>query len=341
MLNSQAFHIPANDPNIAFRGVLYPIKSADSVVLNRHSLDFFQKTVGYFVSKKGRDQAGIVVSFKTASPTLQVDLKKRVDTEHNSPFFAVYKNHVFQGLQSTLPLKLSSGSTLPTNWDIVLPRMFGVHFTGLELEVGFTTLALEPESKKQYIAIGNSITHGTGQMNCASDATYPYILADKMGWRMYNLAVAGSKVTPLIAEQTTVIKADIITILWGFNDWNTNESMVKLGLNYKTLISKLRDYQPNAEIYCIMPITTTKSTPMYGAPIYSSIDTLRNTERRVVKSIIATGEKKMFLIEGSELTTASDLFDGIHLNNAGAASFAQKLVDVIRRNKLNSMYEKK
>jgi hypothetical protein len=38
----------------------------------------------------------------------------------------------------------------------------------------------------------------------------------------------------------------------------------------------------------------------------------------------------MYLIEGSDLTTADDLKVGIHLSNAGAALFAQKLTTVIK-----------
>lgn len=331
-INAQTLHIPANDPNIAFRGVLYPIKTADSVVLNRHSIDFFEKAKGFFSEQKGRTQSGIVVSFKTASPTLKVDFKKRDDAQRNPPFFAIYKNHVFQENQTSHPLTLVSGTTEPTTWDIVLPIMHGVHFTGLELESGFSTLPLATENKKQYIAIGNSITHGIGQMNVASDATYPYILAEKMGWRMYNLAVGGSTITPLIADQTTPIKADEITVLWGYNDWNTNKNMTTLSTDYQTLLTKLRVYHPKANIYCIMPTFTTSTTPKYHPPVlYSSIDTLRNTERRVVEKLIAKGDKKMYIIEGSELTDASDLNDVVHLNTKGAASFAQKLTEIIQR----------
>jgi hypothetical protein len=96
LLNAQTQHIPANDANIAFRGMLYPILSADSVVLNRHSPDFFTIASGFFNSTKGRTQSGIVVSFKTASPILNVNFKKRADAQQNPAYFGVYKDNVFQ-----------------------------------------------------------------------------------------------------------------------------------------------------------------------------------------------------------------------------------------------------
>jgi lysophospholipase L1-like esterase len=329
-LNAQTIHIPANDPNIVFRGVLYPIKTVDSVVLNRHSIDFFEKAKSYFSEQKGRTQSGIVVSFKTASPTVNVNFIKRIDGMQGQMYFGVYCNKTFVRYFNKLKLNLTSTSKEPCTWDIVLPALSGIHFSGLDIETGYSLLPLEHEKKKQYIAIGNSITHGTGQKDVASNATYPYILAEKMGWRMYNLAVGASAITPLIADQTTPVKADAITVLWGYNDWNGNKNMTTLSADYQTLLTKLRAYHPKARIYCIIPIFTTNTTPQYHLPaLYTSIDTLRNTERRVVKQLIASGDKKMYLIEGSELTDASDLNDVVHLNIKGAASFANKLFEII------------
>jgi hypothetical protein len=114
-----------------------------------------------------------------------------------------------------------------------------------------------------------------------------------MDWRLYNLAVGGSRITRLIADQTTAVQADMISIPWGFNGWNLNRDMDELGSDYKNLIVRLRSYHPNAYIYRIMPIATTRLSPAYGgSPIYGLIDTLRKTERRVVKSLIAKGDKK-------------------------------------------------
>jgi lysophospholipase L1-like esterase len=330
-LYSQTVHISANDTNILFSGVLYPIKSADSVVLNRHSLDFFDKTEGYFKPKMGRTQSGIVVSFKSSSPTLTVNFKKRVDAQNNAPFFAVYKNNVFQNNVTTISFDLQSNTNEEVTWDIVLPSHSGVHFLGLDLQNGYSLVPLGKQKKKKYIAIGDSITHGNGLVNAASDGAYPFIIASKLGYTSYNLAVGASRITPLIADETTPIKADLITVLWGFNDWNSNKDMTKLSTDYTLLLTKLRAYHPKAKIYCIMPITTTVLSPKYGGtPIYGSIDILRDTERSVVQNLIKAGDKKMFLIEGGDLTTEADLRDGIHLSNEGAASFAEKLIPILK-----------
>jgi len=329
--------LPANDPNIVFRGVLYPIKTDTSVILNRHSLDFFTKTVGYFAIPAGRTQTGIVVSFKTASPTVNVNFTKRTDSDLIELVFAVYRNKVFLGNYTSLKLNLFSSSTTPTNWDIVLPIRYGVNFNGVEIENSYSLLPVEPENKKTYIAIGNSISHGTGQTQIASDGTYPYVLAETMGWRLYNLAVSGSFITPLIADQTTALQADVISILWGFNDWRWGRKIVADVIpRYKTLLTKLREYHPNASIYCIMATVTTS---VLTDPT-NTIDSLRNTQRRAVLELIAAGDKRLIIVEGGNMTATTDLVDGVHFNTAGAKKFGESLVTFVKQTEATTGIEK-
>lgn len=336
----------ANDANIVFRGVLYPKKSADSVVLNRFDPAVFKDATfkAHYDTVKARTQSGVVLSFRTASPNLTVNFTMTNNSSRNASCWAIYKDGVFQSYKTSGIIVLTSGTTQATTWDIVLPILHGDKFTGLTLDNGYTTLPIPTENKKQYLAIGNSITHGVGQQttiagisrNSASDSTYAFQLAKNMGWRLYNLAVGGSSITPIIADQTnpaiTKVNADIITVLWGFNDWNLNRSMVTLAVDYKSLLTKLRGYHPNAKIYCIMPTFTSSTVPQYFPPAkYTSIDTLRNTERRVVKSLIAAGDKQMYIIAGDSITKLADLNDAVHLNTKGAYSFAQNLTSAIQK----------
>ncbi len=279
--------VPANDSNIVFRGLLYPIKSPTSVILNRFSSDFFRKVGASFSSSPGNTQSGIVLCFKTASPTVKVNFALRSDADLQGLVFAVYRNKVFLGNYTTLSFTLAAATTTtPTDWEVVLPIRHGVNFSGIEIEPNASLLPVAPEHKKTYISIGNSISHGVGQTTAASDATYPFQIAQAMDWRLYNLAVASSKVSPLVADQTTPVKADVITVLWGFNDWNWAQNMDTVATRYKTLLTKLRTYHPTATIYCILPIFTNKLLPLNGTTLIANIDTLRNTERRIAQQLL-------------------------------------------------------
>jgi hypothetical protein len=79
-----------------------------------------------------------------------------------------------------------------------------------------------------------------------------------------------------------------------------------------------------------MPTTTTTLKPDNGGAT-TSIDTLRNTERRAVNELIDAGDKKLYIIEGGLLTTTADLNDAVHLNNNGAKHLANGLIDFIRK----------
>ncbi len=323
--------VPANNPNILITGAVQLLKTADSVIINRHSPEFYLKTVGYFNAAKGRTQSGVVISFKTTSPGVKVYFLKRVDAEQRELTFAVYKNKQFVGYQkNTLQLFLESGTDVEVSWDIVLPSFYGVHLAGLEVQEGNTILLPDDRSIKKYIAIGNSITHGTGQTKVASDGTYPFLFSEAMGWELYNLAVGGSRITELIAEETRSIDAHAISILWGYNDWISGQNIVANVIpHYKSLLINLREYHPDAYIYCIMPTATKSLKPNTGNE--APIDTLRNSQRKTVMELIQQGDKKFIIVEGGSMTTFTDLADDVHFNNEGAKTLADSLVSVARK----------
>jgi lysophospholipase L1-like esterase len=325
--------IPANDPNIVIKGAMYLTSNADSVIIDRHSNEFLTKASDYFSRSNSRTQSGVIISFKTSSPKLKVNFRVRVDGARSELRFAVYRDKLFIGYVTSLLLTMNAvaDNKNATTWDIVLPYSYGVTFKSIELLENYSIETPDVDTQKKYIAIGNSITQGRGQSSVASEGTYPFILAKAMDWQLYNLGVSGSKITDMIADDTKPIKADVITILWGYNDWNNSKNIVADVIpRYKLLISKLRSYHPTATIYCIMPTTTTTLKPDNGGAT-ASIDTLRNTERRAVNEFIDAGDKKLYVIEGGLLTTTADLNDAVHLNNNGAKHLANGLIDFIRK----------
>lgn len=329
---AQSFiRIPADNNLIEIRGALNLTKCRDSVVINRFSYGFLKNNTSTIKTLNANTQSGIVVAFKSNSPTTKVHFIKRNDSENRELILAIYKNNSFWAYsKGSTTITLQSDSKKLTDWKIVLPVFYGLHFAGIEIENGSKMYATAKTKKPTYIAIGNSITHGVGLKGVASDKTYPYVLADFMGWELYNLAVGGSKITPSIADETKAIQANTISVLWGYNDWNTGKSIMGDVIpRYKELLVKLRTIQPRAIIYCILPTATKTLQPRTGEFSYS-IDTLRNAQRRVVNKLIDNGDKRFVIVEGGELTTTEDLSDDVHLNNQGAKKIAQGIFQIAK-----------
>ena len=179
--------------------------------------------------------------------------EEREDAQHRQKVFGIFKNgEFFKEVKGTTFSFTNVEDNKYNQWEIVLPTFCGVDFTGIEIDGNSDLNKIKQEQKPVYVAIGNSITHGVGQ-NGAGFLTYPFLLAQNKNWVLYNLAVGGSKISWPVARLIENKKVDVITILWGYNDWNstfTIENEIKP--YYKKLITKLRKIQPDAKIYCIL-----------------------------------------------------------------------------------------
>jgi lysophospholipase L1-like esterase len=321
--------ISANDSLLIIKGASNLVSNKDSIIINRFSTGFLDKAKDCVSSNNAHTQSGVIIQFKTLSPVIKLNFSARADASNRELIFAVYKNKNFVSYYKSLSFELFNQETdKEANWEIVLPFFYGVHFKGISIIHGYSLQKTENENLMNYLAIGDSITHGVGQKGVASDGTYPFILAQQKNWYLFNVAVSGSKITDLIADETKDFKADVISILWGYNDWNNGISMLAVAEKYEMLISKLRRYHPLAKIYCIMPTFTTSVMPKQPGQNYG-IDVLRSTQRKIVQEFIAKGDQNLKLIEGGEITSLSDLKDYVHMNNEGAKRFSATLHPLI------------
>jgi lysophospholipase L1-like esterase len=272
-------------------------------------------------------QTGVRIRFKTSSPTIDLSFVKREGggTIGASPSsgFTVYVDGISKATFSSLSFTITNPNPgIETTFEVSLPNLWAVDFTGMQLADGYSLANLSPLNKPNYVAIGNSITHGTGQY-VSSDKTYPFILANKMGWNLHNLAVAGSTLGWAIALNTKGKKVDVITIKIGFNDWKyTKNELASKKTEYVRLLDSLRAYHPNAKIYCISPIFS--SDPSGTAP-YTLADFRTMVDDLVTEKMKA--DKLMCLIKGIDISDATMLASGdpTHLSESGANTFANNL----------------
>ncbi len=337
MAVSGASKIAPNEKKIVIEGAMHLKYEEGKMQINRFSDELWSREdLNNFSKSKALTQSGVRIIFRTDSKTVKPVFSDREGADLRKPtnYYGIYKNGEFIGNMKGDSLILESPEGGIVEWEIVLPIYYGVNFEGLILDDGAKLFDVKREKRPVLVAIGDSITHGAGQTKCGSNGSYPFVLAQTNGYDLYNLAVGGSQISPAVAGELTEVKADIITVLWGFNDWNgTRGDIEEITRRYTALLSELRKVQPDARIYCILPTTAAdesgkngKKGKIPGRPLSD----VRDAERQVVEAAMAKGDRNLFIIEGNKLSSTQDLLGNVHFNNKGAARFGKTLAELVK-----------
>ena len=208
-------------------------------------------------------------------------------------------------------------------YKIALPLKRDVHFLGIEVENGFEIVSFPEEKKPIYVAYGDSITHGTGQ--AATPETYAYIIAEKFGFELFNLAVGGAKTSQVMAEmiRDDFKEINVMTVLIGFNDYNGQGiDLEAYKKRYNDVLATIRSKHKKTKIFCI---TMTATTATKSKKTGIAADEFRAVVKNIVAKIQASGDANIFLIEGEKITTEANLKDAVHFSVEGASDFAYEL----------------
>ncbi|MDB9744261.1 SGNH/GDSL hydrolase family protein [Fibrobacterales bacterium] len=323
--------IPLNDTRIKFEGVYYPQISDSIVILNRHldtMKNFSESGIsGGWIQQWVKTQTGVRVRIKTSSPRVKFEFSQRegggvIGAVPSSGFTIFSADSVIAKFSSLDFILEHPNPEVSQVFELSLPNLWAVNFTGLSLDKGYSLEALPELNNPVYVAIGNSITHGTGQY-VSSAKTYPYLLAQKKDWNLYNLAVAGAGMGWGIALNTKNQKVDVISVLIGFNDWKYKAFPIEhYQTIYSRLLDSLRSFHPMAQIYAISPLVTKETE--YAAPF--TIQEMRNMMSSVVKEK-QRKDSSLCMINGPEISNISMLSDLVHLNENGARQLSENLTD--------------
>ncbi len=321
-----AVDITPNDARIAYDGVLFPVYTNGQMVCSRFDAGTLASREKQFNNKNAQTSTGAVIRF-TARATAIEALFTLLPGENRTSRFVVLRDgiavsNIPAGTAVNTPIRIQIPVGAEASvYEIALPNWSNPAFGGLTIEG--TLLENKTLERKTYIAIGDSISHGTGQY--ATPATYPFQIAKRFGWELFNLAVGGGQISPAVGAMLAGKRVDYVSILIGYNDWNGTNSIAQYESDYHKLIGHLRRANSNAAIFCITPTFTTSTESRNKAKGDVSIDDYRETVRRVVTACRDAGDANIHLIEGSQHTAAEDLSDAVHLNEAGARRFAEKL----------------
>ncbi|WP_397385521.1 SGNH/GDSL hydrolase family protein [Prosthecobacter sp.] len=214
------------------------------------------------------------------------------------------------------------------DYEIILPYGDSVDFQGIEVTPAPAQMEPPPAAPAvRYVAYGDSVTHGFTAS--AIDKTYPYLVAQKRGWQLINLGLGGRASNVVDAHVLKTLKADVITVLMGVNDWQGGGPVERYRKNMMGFFDALRAVQPTVPIYFI--------TSLYVPPAWSPKTQIADLEayRQVAREIVtARKDPHMHLIEGLDLIDHDPkLFDpvAVHPNDQGFAQMGERLAKQMKK----------
>lgn len=328
-------NISLDNENIHVTGAAYIFRSPIKLFYKRFSEEVLNApaAIRRFDTNVALSTSGISIQFKTKSPFIHLTFSPETGLNEKGAFKILkdgtdFQTITFDGpINQPIQIKLSA---LPTDkeyvYEIILPSYANLSLTKLEIDGDSDLVAYTPKPKRVYIGFGDSITHGRGQDGCTF-LTYPYLLAQKLGMTLYNLGIGGARISiPVATMSKDLPQADLITILIGFNDFESaNQTQVQFEANYRAYLTEIRANHPSAAIYCITLLHTTRTS---NTTTGLTPEHFRNIVKEIVSEYQMT-DNNLHLIEGDKITSAKHLTDRVHLNVEGASTLAEELYHII------------
>lgn len=336
--------VAPNDPNIRYTGVGDLLVNNTKATFYRFTETFATTTYNVtsprwsLVSdaKRAAASSGITIQFKTSSQTIKAKFIENITHTQGvtTLAFAIYRNGELYDYvtnnNDNVEFSISNPSGIMANWMITMPTFGQLEFLGLEIDQNTDLQPLNTDSRPVYVAIGNSITHGQGQTNLSTHKTYPFQVADSLGYHLYNWGVGGSKINEFVYDNFagTGVVPDVVSILWGYNDVNcgacgddyiTDGSLVF----YENLVTNICTDFPDVQIVGILPTFTTTT---FGSSI-KNVTYLRTEQARILDELVANNTcKNVIYFNGDDVTNAGSLADAVHLNDLGATQVADRII---------------
>ncbi|GAA5496745.1 hypothetical protein Rhal01_02930 [Rubritalea halochordaticola] len=327
-----AEQIAPDDSRISYRGVLYPQVSTTHAEFLRFPPELLKEaspaTHG-FNPAKARFTAGASIHFQAKAPeiTLQFEPEKfcKVSVFQNGTFDSIY------------PLKKDGSLTIKSkspgqavDFSIILPNFRNPLFKGISLQDGSLIKALPDSRSKTYVAIGDSITHGQGQDFAYQ--TWGGQVADKLGMNFYNLAVGGSNANAHLAKPTLELDhIELITILWGYNDWvHKGKSPEKFANDLTSAIKVIRSKHKDTPIVVLGMLNTLTETSKRTGEQYKA-DQFRKAAQALVHQLKSAGDQHIHFVDCLDMIDEkTDLRDKVHLSEKGATKLASKITPILK-----------
>lgn len=339
LLQAESTKIPANSDNIHISGLKYVTSDPHELTLQRFRPDILQipsPKLGVNPDK-ARNPSGGVISFATDSPSWTARFHVSISNYMGSGFGVfengkLVKEFKYSPKEKDIEFNITARKKGVSVFEIALPSYSTVEFLGVELKLGHDLKPHKPAVKPVYIALGDSISHGSGQ-DGYGHKTWPFLLSRKLNMELYNLAVGGGKISVPVAEMLEDwATVDLITILVGYNGLHFNgKSPEQYITDYTALLDTVRKNHPKTKIACISLLYTRKQV---SEKTGHTVDEYRNALERLIKKRQTTDPNLVF-IPGESISSEKNLRtdnpnDPVHLGIEGAAMLADELYEILR-----------
>eukprot|EP00211_Chloroparvula_japonica_P005471 CAMPEP_0119121572 /NCGR_PEP_ID=MMETSP1310-20130426/2141_1 /TAXON_ID=464262 /ORGANISM="Genus nov. species nov., Strain RCC2339" /LENGTH=355 /DNA_ID=CAMNT_0007111143 /DNA_START=245 /DNA_END=1309 /DNA_ORIENTATION=+ len=288
-----------------------------------------------FSLSKSRTTAGVGLRFVTSSPSVTLCFRYNAYDRRRRSVIGVSRNGrsfdrteiPLDAKTTILHIKADVGPEDRVEYRVVLPPWANPILTDLSLPVGHKLGAFTPPRRGAYLALGDSITHGSGLE--ASYEGYPWQVAQALSLELFNLGSGGARVAPTLARSTADWRPEsvsLITTLFGYNDWMSGgKTAAEFKEDYTQLLSLIRRRHPHAPLVCLNLLQTSKVVSCRsGLPV----DGFRSAIREVVADRRSMGDANIFVAPSETWTTGAPIHvpDGVHPGPEGSSLVASHLI---------------
>lgn len=283
------------------------------------------------------DSPGARVRWRTDSPRVRVRLRysaRHTGTSRNSVGVFRIDGRSDPAWTFTRPAAGEAELVVPLpadatwhDYEVILPYGDSVDVLGVEVAAGAAWAPARARPETRYVALGDSVTHGFTASEVTK--TYAFQVAERNGWELVNLGIGGRGTHGPDGAFLAGVKADVVSVLIGVNDWQAGAELERFRANYRQLVADLLRGNPRAAVHLI--------TPLWVPPTWAPATVRFPLERyrEIVREVAAQHpDPRLTVIEGPALIDHdSALFDpiAVHPNDAGFAQMAERLTLALRR----------
>ncbi|MDW7655953.1 MAG: SGNH/GDSL hydrolase family protein [Bacillota bacterium] len=182
--------------------------------------------------------------------------------------------------------------------------------------------------QKRWIHYGSSISHAQAAATPAQ--IWPGIAARHFNWHLTSLGFSGQCVLePMIGRLIRDLPADLVTLKLGINTHAGRLSIRTFGPCAIGLIKLIREKHPDVPLGIISPIYSPPREDVHLTELSMTLQEMRTTLEEIVLTCRASGDERIFYIDGMKLFGPDELPwlpDQLHPNAAGQSVMADHFI---------------
>ncbi|MEU2158252.1 GDSL-type esterase/lipase family protein [Streptomyces sp. NPDC019396] len=183
--------------------------------------------------------------------------------------------------------------------------------------------------RPRWVVHGDSITEGWWSTRPAH--SWPATTGRMLGLDTVNLGYAGGARGELpTAQQLARLPAELLTLAFGTNCWS--RTPYSTSLMYETVrafVALVRQGHPDTPLLLLSPVLCPEAESTANT-LGATLAQLRTAMESATRDLMAEGDRRLTLLPGRELLTASHLADGLHPDDSGHALIAAAVGDALR-----------